>query len=94
MNSIIWGALGGAAAAGLVWLIANRAIDYQLRAGAAGLEPQVREAVREQVPPAVRAELEATLRRYNITPQTGQSINSLLSAADSAGLIGLRGWTA
>ena len=90
MNSLMWGAIGGGVAAGLVWIIANRAIDQQLRQGASSLEPQVRAAVREQVPPAVRAELESTLRRYNITPETGQRISTLLGAADSLGLMGFR----
>lgn len=90
MRNLLLGALGGAAGAGIVWFIANRAIDQQLRTGAAALEPQVRQAVDSTVPPAVRQELEMTLRRYNITPETGRQISNILTAADSIGLIGLR----
>ena len=95
MRSLLLGALGGGFAAGVVWLVANRAINAQLQAGAADLAPQVRQAVQEQVPPAVRRELEETLRRYNITPQTGQQLNAVLGLADTMGLIGLptrRAW--
>lgn len=87
MKSFLWGALGGGTAAFVVWFLANRAIDAQLRGGAAGLEPQVRAAVEEAVPPAVRAELTQTLSRYNITPQTGAMLNSTLTLARSAGII-------
>ena len=90
MKSLVWGAVGGGVAAGIVWFLANRAIDQQLRQGAAGLEPQVREAVQAAVPPAVRTELESTLRRYNITPETGQRISTLLNAAGAVGLVGYR----
>lgn len=95
MRSLLLGMLGGAFGGGVVWLVANRMIDAQLQQGARGLEPQVREAVQAQVPQAVRQELEATLRRYNITPTTGQQINALLGLADTMGLIGVparRAW--
>lgn len=87
MTDLMWGAVGGALGAGLVWFLANRAIDQQLQRGAADLRPQVQAAVQEQVPPAVRAELEATLRRYNITPQTGRQLDAALTLANRAGLI-------
>jgi len=87
MRELVIGAVGGGMAAGLVWFIANRAIDSQLQRGAAGLEPQVRAAVQAAVPPAVRQEIVMTMARYNITPQTGQMINSTLTLARSAGII-------
>ena len=87
MKSFFWGALGGGSAAFVVWFLANRAIDAQLRGGAAGLEPQVRAAVEESVPPAVRAELTQTLNRYTLTPHTGQLLNDTLTPAHSAGII-------
>jgi len=87
MTDLFWGAIGGGIAAGFVWMLANRAIDRQLQQGAARMRPQIQAAVREQVPPAVRAELTATLARYNITPETGRQLNAALTLADTAGLI-------
>ena len=87
MTNLFWGAVGGGLAAGFVWLIANRAINRQLQQGASELRPQILTAVREQVPTAVRAELIATLTRYNITPDTGRQLSAALALAQTAGLI-------
>ena len=65
------------------------ALEARIQQGRDLLEGQIRSAVQAQVPPVVRAELESTLRRYNITPETGQNISTILSYGNALGLYGL-----
>lgn len=79
--------LGGATGAAVLWFVASRAIDAQLRGGVAQIGPEINAAVQREVPQAVRAEMESTLARYNITPQTGQQIRTILGAVAATGLL-------
>lgn len=95
IQPILVGALAGGLVATVAWYFTNRAIDKQLaQGGHALLESAERELnaeasalIAREVPPRVRAELEATLRRYNITPETGRQISTVLSYADRVGII-------
>lgn len=62
-------------------------LDRQLQQGVSTIAPEIATAVRREVPPAVRAEMEATLRRYNITPETGRQIASVINALSASGLL-------
>jgi hypothetical protein len=87
MRPVLFALLGGATGATVLWFIASRALDAQLRGGVAQITPEISAAVQREVPPAVRAEMESTLRRYNITPQTGQQISSILNLVAGTGLL-------
>ena len=67
--------------------IGRSELESRLGAGRTQLQQAIRAEVATQVPPVVRRELEATLRRYNITPTTGRQISSVLTIAESMGLI-------
>lgn len=81
-DSILYGAIGGAAATFGLWFIVSRVIDNQLAAGADEMVPAIQQAVRTEVPPAVHAELTRTLAEYGITPATGAQVNQLLTTAE------------
>ena len=69
-------------------LLTGRAeLERRLSEGQVELTRRIREEVSTQVPPTVRRELEATLARYSITPDTGRQISSVLSYAERMGLI-------
>lgn len=62
-------------------------LESRLRGGRTELVAAIRTEVASQVPPTVRRELEATLRRYNITPTTGRQISEVLNIADRLGIV-------
>ena len=62
-------------------------LTQRLAEGRQQLRTQIRTEVQAQVPPVVRRELETTLRRYNITPDTGRQISSTLALVERLGLI-------
>jgi hypothetical protein len=92
---VLVGAIAGGAVATVAWYFTNRAIDKQLASGGRALlasaerelTAEASALIAREVPPRVRTELEATLRRYNITPDTGRQISTVLSYADRVGLI-------
>jgi hypothetical protein len=91
MRSILYAGLGGAVGATVLWFIASRLIDAQLQRGVSSIAPEIASAVQREVPPVVRRELESTLRRYNITPETGRQISSILNAFSASGLLSAMG---
>lgn len=67
--------------------IGRSELESRLSGGRQELVTAIRTEVQSQVPPVVRRELESTLRRYNITPNTGRQISTVLDAADRIGII-------
>lgn len=65
-------------------------LEEAFAAGRRDLERLVSERVQAEVPPVVRREVEASLGRYGLTPDTGRQIAQVLSYAERAGLLGLR----
>lgn len=74
------GLLGGLAVTGLFFLFGQRSVD-------ARLEAAVRSTIEREVPPRVRAELDAKFAELGIDRTTGTRINRLLASADRAGII-------
>jgi uncharacterized membrane protein len=86
-NAVVYGAIGGALVTFGLWAIVSKQIDSQLSEGGASLVPAIQEAVSREVPPAVHAQLTATLAEYDITAETGQKINQMLTRAEQLRLI-------
>lgn len=86
-KSVVYGAVGGAIATFGLWMLVSKQIDKQLSTGAEMLVPAIEAAVSREVPPAVHAQLTATLAEYDITAETGRKINSALARAESLRLI-------
>ena len=59
----------------------------QLRAELNRGREELRAQIRRQVPPLVEDQLEITLDRYGITPQTGRQMAIVLARAEEYGLI-------
>ena len=59
----------------------------RLNAGEIQMQQQIRAAVAREVPPTVRSTLDAKLREYNITPETGRRLSALLTVGEGAGLL-------
>lgn len=62
-------------------------MQRRLVAGRQEMEQALREAVAREVPAAVHAEVDQTLRSYGITPETTAALRVVLSQARSWGLI-------
>lgn len=109
LRTLLLAGFGGGVTAAVVWAIASRALDSQLRQGATQLSfglqqgrgalearlvqgrlqlaDQIRAEVQSQVPPVVRSTLEQKFREYNITPQTGANISTILRYGETVGLL-------
>jgi hypothetical protein len=59
----------------------------RFEAGREELRRELAAQVESQVVPAVRSEIDAKFRQYNITPETGRLMNQALLAAEALGII-------
>lgn len=98
MNNFAKGAIAGGVVAVVAWFAISRTIDAKLAEGGhamlASAEGDLRTAIDRQltreIPSRVQAEMSRTLNGYGLTPASGRQIASLLSRAESIGLLGLR----
>jgi hypothetical protein len=62
-------------------------LERRLAIAQAEMQAQLLREIDRNVRPAVRAEVEGTLRRYGITPATGARIDQALAQAERLGLL-------
>lgn len=90
--------LGGAAGATLgfvVFKLFESKLDAKLRSGGEALltegqrtlQQEATRLIDEEVPPRVRAAVDAELRDFGLTPRTGRQIAQVLDYADRAGIV-------
>jgi len=79
IKTLLLGAGAGAAVGVGVWLFAQWQLNRSFERGKADIRSALAREVEAQVAPAVRNEIERTLARYNITPETGRRIDRILS---------------